>query len=135
MANRKEPPCPTRPGHPIIKTPFPTNYRKGVPVSQSRIEQYQAFLDKDPNNSFARYVIAQEHMKAGDHARALAEYDEIISRDPDYVAAYHHSGKALETVDDQQGARARYRQGIEAADRVGNGHARAELVEALGELS
>lgn len=103
-------------------------------MSQSRIEQYQEFLDKDPNNSFARYVIAQELMKAGEHERALAEYDEIISRDPDYVAAYHHSGKALETVDKKEEARARYMQGIEAADRVGNAHARSELIEALGEL-
>lgn len=100
----------------------------------SRIEQYQAFLDKDPDNSFARYVIAQEHMKAGDRDKALAAYDEIISRDPDYVAAYYHSGKALEAADRKEDARARYLKGIETAERVGDGHARAELVEALGAL-
>jgi len=101
-------------------------------VSQSRIEQYQAFLEQDPNNTFARYVIAQEYAKAGDLAGAIAAYREIISRDPDYVAAYHHGGKTLEMDGETEAAVALYRQGIEAADRTGNAHARAELEEALG---
>lgn len=100
----------------------------------SRIEQYQAFLEKDPDNSFARYVIAQEYMKEGDVERAIAAYEEVIARDADYVAAYHHGGKAIEQQGDTERAREMYLKGIEAANRTGNAHARAELQEALAEL-
>lgn len=103
-------------------------------MPESRIAQYEAFLAKDPNNSFARYVIAQEHTKAGAHEAAVAAYRELLSRDPDYVAAYYHGGKALEAAGDREGALAMYRDGIETATRIGDGHARAELEEALGSL-
>jgi tetratricopeptide (TPR) repeat protein len=103
-------------------------------MSESRIAQYEAFLAKDPNNSFARYVIAQEHAKAGDTAAAVAAFRDLIARDPDYVAAYYHGGKALERAGDAEGARALYQQGIEAAGRTGDAHTRAELEEALAIL-
>jgi len=104
-------------------------------VSQSRIEQFQAFLDQDPNNTFARYVIAQEHTKAGALDEAVAAYRELLNRDPDYVAAYYHGGKTLEQLDDNAAANTLYTQGIEVANRVGNAHARAELEEALSAVS
>jgi tetratricopeptide (TPR) repeat protein len=103
-------------------------------MSESRIAQYQAFLDKDPNNSFARYVIAQEHAKAGDLAAAVATFRELIRRDPDYVAAYYHGGKTLERAGDFEEARALYEDGIATALRKGDAHARAELEEALATL-
>ncbi len=103
-------------------------------MSQSRIEQYQAFLDKDPDNIFARYVIAQEQAKAGDFAASVDSYRELLKRDPDYVAAYHHGGKTLEQLDEIEQAREWYIKGIDTATRVGNAHARAELEEALGLL-
>lgn len=103
-------------------------------MSESRIAQYEAFLARDPNNSFARYVIAQEHAKAGDLAAAVAAFRELLKRDPDYVAAYYHGGKTLERAGDAVAARALYEHGIAAAVRKGDGHARAELEEALAVL-
>jgi len=103
-------------------------------MSETRIAQYEAFLAKDPGNSFARYVIAQEHVKAGDFEAAVAAFRELLKRDPDYVAAYYHGGKALERAGDAEGARALYREGMEAAVRTGDAHTRAELEEALAVL-
>jgi tetratricopeptide (TPR) repeat protein len=103
-------------------------------VSQSRIEQYEAFLAKDPDNSFARYVIAQEYLKAERLDEAVAAFRELLARNPDYVAAYYHGGKALERAGDPEGAGALYRDGIAVAARVGDAHARAELEEALAGL-
>ncbi|MDH5526817.1 MAG: tetratricopeptide repeat protein [Nitrospirota bacterium] len=100
-------------------------------MTQSRIEQFQAFLDKDPNNSFARYVIAQEQLKLGRFEEATETFAEVIRRDADYVAAYFHGGKALETVGRPEDARKVYMDGLAAADRTGNTHARGELQEAL----
>jgi len=103
-------------------------------MSDSRIAQYEAFLAKDPNNSFARYVIAQEHVKAGDLVAGVAAFRELITRDPNYVPAYYHGGKALERAGDAAGARKLYEDGIETATRVGDAHTRAELEEALAIL-
>jgi tetratricopeptide (TPR) repeat protein len=103
-------------------------------VSDSRIEQYRAFLEKDPNNSFARYVIAQEYLKLERVAEAVEAFRDLLGRDPDYVPAYYHGGKALERAGDMEAARELYRQGIETATRKGDGHAKAELEEALGAL-
>lgn len=100
----------------------------------SRIEQYKAFLEKDPDNSFARYVIAQEYLKLERYADAVAAFRALIEHDPDYVAAYYHGGKALEGAGDPDGARTLYRQGIDAAARKGDAHSRAELEEALAAL-
>jgi len=103
-------------------------------VSETRIAQYEAFLAKDPNNSFARYVIAQEYLKLERYAEAVAAFRDLLARDPDYVAAYYHGGKALERAGDPEAARTLYREGIEAANRTGDGHTRAELEEALALL-
>lgn len=104
-------------------------------MSNSRIEQYRAFLEKDSENSFARYVIAQEQLKMGALEDAVATFREVLARDPDYVAAYYHGGKALEQAGDREAAAELYRKGIETAARVGNTHARAELEEALAALT
>ncbi|MDH4229348.1 MAG: tetratricopeptide repeat protein [Nitrospirota bacterium] len=103
-------------------------------MTASRIAQYQVFLDKDPNNSFARYVIAQEHLKLGALDNAIAEFTEVVRRDPDYVSAYYHGGKTLEKAGRMDEARQLYRTGLEAAARTGNSHAGAELQEALSAL-
>ena len=64
----------------------------------------------------------------------METFRDLIGRDPDYVPAYYHGGKALERSGDLEAARALYRDGIEAAVRKGDGHGRAELEEALGAL-
>ncbi len=103
-------------------------------MSTSRIEQYRAFLEKDPGNSFARYVIAQEYLKLDDVAGAVTAFNELITHDADYVAAYYHGGKANERLDDMAAARSLYENGIAVAERIGDSHARAELEEALATL-
>ena len=55
-------------------------------------------------------------------------------RDPDYQAAYYHSGKALERLGHSAQAGETYRRGIEVARRSGDLHACSELEAALEEL-
>ena len=44
---------------------------------------------------------------------------------------YFHGGQTLERMGREDEAREMYRQGVEAATRVGDGHARAEMQGAL----
>jgi hypothetical protein len=61
----------------------------------------------------------------------VAEFSELIARDPDYTAAYFHSGQTLERLGREDEARHAYRAGIETAARKGDRKTRDELQTAL----
>lgn len=99
-----------------------------------RIAALRSMLAADPSNAFARYGLAQEHVKAGQDERALAEFRAVLESNPDYQAAYYHAGKALERLGRKEDARAMYERGVTASRRSGDLHARSELEAALEEL-
>ncbi len=85
-------------------------------------------IEQNPGNSFARYGLAMEFVKSGDLDTAVAEFDSLVTADPNYSAAYFHGGQALEKLGRLDQARDYYRRGI-AVTR--DAHARAELEAAL----
>jgi Flp pilus assembly protein TadD len=95
------------------------------------MQQLQTMLLKAPDDTFLLYGVGMEHKKAGDTARAVEFFDRVIQIDPGYCYAYYQRGQALEIAADEDGARAAYRQGIEAATKKGDAHARGELEAAL----
>jgi Tfp pilus assembly protein PilF len=97
----------------------------------SRLEAVKAMVAQDPENARVRYMLCMEHLSAGDWGSAAAEFGQLISRDPNYVAAYFQQGRAYEQLGDEDKARASYRNGIEAAKRAGDAHALSELQAAL----
>jgi tetratricopeptide (TPR) repeat protein len=97
-------------------------------LEPSRTEILKQMLAADPANTFARYGLAMEYVKAGDLAAAVAEFDALLGRSPDYSAAYFHGGQALEQLGRLEEARAYYRRGI-AVTR--DPHALSELQAAL----
>lgn len=96
-----------------------------------RVQALKALLEQDPNNSFARYGLAQAYASNGQYEEAVAGYRELIAANPDYVAAYYHGGQALERMGRVDDARALYEQGIEACTRTGDAHTRSEIQAAL----
>lgn len=97
-----------------------------------KIAAFNDILRLDPNNAFARYGLAMEHISQDDTEQGLAEFDSLIARDPDYVPAYQMSAQTLARLDRTEEALARLHNGIAAANRTGNQHALAEM-EALRE--
>ena len=85
-------------------------------------------LEADPGNSFARYGLAMELMKAGDLEGSVQEFDVLLQRDPNYSAGYFHGGQTLEKLGRLDAARDYYRRGL-AVTR--DPHARGELQAAL----
>lgn len=85
-------------------------------------------LEADPGNTFARYGLAMEYAKAGELEAAVAEFEELLDRSPNYSAAYFHGGQALEKLGRLEEAREYYRRGI-AVTR--DPHALSELQAAL----
>jgi tetratricopeptide (TPR) repeat protein len=104
-------------------------------MANDRLETLRSLAAQNPGDSRTRYMLAMELAHQGHLDAAVGEYRSIIEADGDYVAAYYHGGQALEKLGRSDEARAMYRRGIEACDRVGNGKTRAELegvLEALG---
>ena len=103
-------------------------------MASSRLEILKQMLDRNPKDSFARYGVAMEYVRAGEFESAAAEFKTIVELDPNYTAAYFHGGQALEKLGLIEEARALYTTGVEACTRAGNAHARSEMQGALDML-
>jgi predicted Zn-dependent protease len=99
-----------------------------------KIKRLQEILSLDPKNSFARYGIAMELASQGDTAAALAEFDLLLSNDPDYTAGYFMGAQTLAAAGKKPEAIARLKAGIGCAARSGNSHALSEMQTMLDEL-
>ena len=100
------------------------------PVSD-RLRQLEQMLAREPNDTFLLYGIALEHKKAGDLPAAIEYLDRVIQIDPGYCYAYHQRGLAYEAQGDMESAKRSYRDGMEAAAKKGDEHARQEIEAAL----
>jgi tetratricopeptide (TPR) repeat protein len=96
-----------------------------------RLQKLQAMLAATPDDPFLLYGIAMEHKKADDGKAALEFLDRTIAADPGYCYAYYQKGLVLESTGDLDKAKATYRDGMTAADRKGDAHARGEIEAAL----
>ena len=99
-----------------------------------KIAGLKEILALDPRNSFARYGIAIELANRGEIAAALAEFDTLLTDDPDYTAGYFMSAQTLVGADRKNEAIERLKAGIGCAARSGNSHALSEMQAMLDEL-
>jgi tetratricopeptide (TPR) repeat protein len=100
-------------------------------MATNRMEILKSMLAQNPRDTFARYGLAMEYVKSGELASAVAEFEALLDSNPDYAAAYFHGGQALEKLTRIDAARVMYQKGIQAAARIGDGHAASELQAAL----
>ncbi len=98
----------------------------------SRREQIEAMLVDDPTDQDLRYFLALELEKAGEHERSM-ELHRGLQREQ-YVPAFFMAGQQLTKLDRIDEARSVLRDGIAAADQVGNSHAAGEMREYLTNL-
>ena len=97
-------------------------------MATSRIGLLEQLLQQDPSSTFARYGLAMEYVNAGDFARAIPEFEKVLTVDPKYAAAYFHGGQTLEKMGEIEKARAFYKRGLAATT---DAHARSEMQAAL----
>ena len=99
-----------------------------------RVEVLKTLLADDPKNTFARYGLAMEYMRAGQLDTAVSEFRALIETDSNYCAAYFHAGQTLEKMGEVDEARKMYEHGVEATLRTGDAHTRSELEAAIDML-
>lgn len=103
-------------------------------TTSERFQKLQQMLQRQPNDPFLLYGIAMEYKKANDAPNALDYLDRTIAVDPNYCYAYYQKGQVQEMTGDVEAAKASYRAGIDAANRINEAHARGELEAALDGL-
>jgi len=92
-------------------------------------------LSQDPNNILARYGLAMEYSNAGEFTPALEEFQKLLAANPDYSAGYFMAAQTLVKAKRPEEAKKMLQDGIAAAQRKGDNHARSEMQAMLDELS
>lgn len=104
-------------------------------TAKTRKQQIEEMLAEDPNDPFLRYGLAMEYVSVGDDAAAVKCLQELIAVVPDYVPAHQQLGQSLVRQGRTAEARQAWRQGVEAAQKAGNLHARDEMQGFIDSLS
>jgi len=100
----------------------------------NRIDILTGFLQQDPNDSFSRYALALEYIKAGQTDAARREFETVLANDPAYVATYYQLGQFYRTMGLKHEAEKTYRAGIVVASKAADAHTQSELEGALESL-
>jgi tetratricopeptide (TPR) repeat protein len=80
-----------------------------------------------PDEPFVRYGLAMEYRKLTRTDEAIAAFDTLIDRHPDYVPAYLMFGNMLDGLGRREQAILVYERGLAAAEQSGDDHALGEL--------
>ena len=99
-----------------------------------KIAGLKEILALDPRNSFARYGIAVELASRGEIDASMAEFNQLLSDDPDYTAGYFMAAQTLAKAARTAEAVSRLKEGVSCAARTGNRHALSEMQAMLDEL-
>jgi len=92
-------------------------------------------LTANPEDSFARYGLAQEYSNAGQIEQALKEFKTLIEKNPDYTPAYFMAAQTLAKAERIDESKRMLVDGISSARRTGNNHAQSEMTAMLEDLS
>jgi tetratricopeptide (TPR) repeat protein len=100
----------------------------------NRRAMLEEMLSETPNDPELRYMVAMEHVSAGDDLGAIRCFLELIGLDASYPPAYHQAGRALQRLNRIVEARTILQQGIPIAQKQGDHHAAGEMAELLQTL-
>ena len=100
----------------------------------SRLESFRAMVAANPENALARFGLATEALKAGEHAEAVEHLRAYLARHDDEGNAYGRLAEALVSLGRVDEARAALQSGVETAERHGHPGMAAEFEARLEEL-
>lgn len=102
---------------------------------KSRRQVLEEFVAQKPDDAFSRYGLALECMNSGDSAAADEHFRALVERNAGYIPGYQMYGQFLVRESRKDEARRVLSNGIEAATKAGNQHARSEMEALLNELA
>jgi thioredoxin-like negative regulator of GroEL len=102
---------------------------------KSRRQMLEEFVAKKPDDALSRYGLAVECMNSGDSVAADQHFRALLERNAGYIPAYLMYGQLLVRESRTNEARQVLSNGIDAAAKAGNQHARSEMEALLNDLA
>jgi predicted Zn-dependent protease len=102
---------------------------------KTRRQMLEEFVAKKPDDPFSRYGLALECMNNGDPAAADTHFRALLERNADYIPAYLMYAQLLARESRPAEAKQILSNGIAAAAKKGDSHARSEMETLLADLS
>jgi uncharacterized protein HemY len=99
-----------------------------------RINQIESMLNIQPEDPFLTYALALEWANCDEDEKAKTILENLIEKDPEYIASYYQLGKIFEKLEQTEEAKATYKAGIAKALQQKDNHTLSELRSALQEL-
>lgn len=100
-------------------------------MQQDRLNHILEMLKTNPEDSFLNYAIALEFKKNHKIDNAITILENLINKNPDYLASYYQLGKLFEETNEIDKAIQIYKTGIVVAKTKGELKTLGELSEAL----
>lgn len=100
----------------------------------SRISQLAKNIQQDPADTFSKFALALELLKADRVEKAQLLFEAILKQDPDYLGVYYHLGKLYQSRTMYSHAREMFTTGIQVAEKKNETRTKSELSEALIQL-
>ncbi len=97
-------------------------------AASTALASFEKMLAAGRDGALLRFSLGNEHLKAGDAARAAAHLERAVALDPRYTAAWKLYGKALAAAGRPVDALAAYRAGIAVAQARGDKQAEKEML-------
>jgi predicted Zn-dependent protease len=98
-----------------------------VSAPSALLTNFENLLAQGKDGPLLRFALGNEHLKAGEPARAAEHLLRATALDPDYTAAWKLLGRALAEAGRETDALAAYTKGIEVAARRGDKQAQKEM--------
>lgn len=103
-------------------------------AKQSKISQLAKNVKLDPSDTFSKFALALELLKADDVEKAQLLFEAIIKQDPGYLGVYYHLGKLYQSRGMYQKARDMFTGGVQLAEKKNENRTKSELSEAIIQL-
>ncbi|MFO7847925.1 MAG: tetratricopeptide repeat protein [Balneolaceae bacterium] len=101
---------------------------------QHKINQLARNIQKDPEDTFSKFALALELLKAEEVKKAQMLFEAVLEQDPEYLGVYYHLGKLCQQRGDYQRARSLFEKGRTLAEKKNELRTKSELSEALIQL-
>ena len=101
---------------------------------RNRIAELAKAVKEHPEDSFYKFTLALEMIKAGKLDKAKILFQHIKNNDPEYVGVYYHLGKLHEQMNEPHQAIQVYKAGILVAEKQNDAHTKSELNAVLMNL-
>ena len=103
-------------------------------LHNSKISQLAKNIQQDPADTFSKFALALELLKADRVQKAQLLFEAILKQDPDYLGVYYHLGKLYQRRGMYNLAEEMFNKGIRVAEKRKESRTKSELSEALIQL-